>query len=79
MTCARCGRRFRKTERGANLVIYSRWTGAHYCADLNACAKRAKRRKNVGSGLPTQPTPARGEVLSPTSLAPREPTTGGRS
>lgn len=28
-------------------MIYSRHTGKRYCRDLDACAKRAKRKSNV--------------------------------
>ena len=38
-TCARCGSRIR------GLHVFSKFTRATYCADLNGCAVRARRRK----------------------------------
>lgn len=38
--CARCGRR-----QPASLMVFSRFSRNHYCADLGACQKRAKRLK----------------------------------
>jgi hypothetical protein len=40
--CARCGKRL-----GNALYVYSRFTHARYCANVGACAKRARRRKKV--------------------------------
>lgn len=38
-SCARCGKRA-----PADRQIFSRHTRNHYCADLDACNRRAKRR-----------------------------------
>jgi hypothetical protein len=40
--CARCGRRVRPER-----WVYSRHTGNRYCVELDACAKRARRRKKL--------------------------------
>jgi hypothetical protein len=38
-TCDRCGRRLRQG------YVYSRFTKSRYCAELDACEKRAKKSK----------------------------------
>jgi len=38
--CARCGKRLPDETRR----VYSSWTRNHYCIDVDACARRAKRR-----------------------------------
>lgn len=36
--CGRCGK-----QQPAERMVYSKWTRQRYCADLTACAKRARR------------------------------------
>lgn len=38
--CARCGHRS-----AADAMIYSHWTRNRYCANVDACARRRKRRR----------------------------------
>lgn len=38
--CARCGKK-RRPDR----MVFSRFTRLHYCADLDACSRRAARRQ----------------------------------
>jgi len=40
--CARCGYR-----RAAGQMIYSRLTKKRYCIEMEACARRATRRKEL--------------------------------
>ena len=40
--CDRCGKRLKP-----NVWIYSRFTGARYCTDINACDRRAKKVKKA--------------------------------
>lgn len=40
MTCALCSR-----ELKPGVWIYSRFTGNHYCTDIDACKRRRKRGK----------------------------------
>jgi hypothetical protein len=42
-TCARCGKRLSAN----NPYIYSRFTHSRYCANVNSCAKRVRRRRRV--------------------------------
>jgi hypothetical protein len=37
--CGRCGKRAK-----AEQMVYSRFSGARYCRDLNACAQRSRRK-----------------------------------
>lgn len=37
--CARCGRR-----QTADRMVYSSHTGSRYCADIDACGRRANKR-----------------------------------
>jgi hypothetical protein len=39
-TCARCGKRLRPN----GLRVYSHFTRSYYCANVPACAKRARHR-----------------------------------
>jgi hypothetical protein len=40
--CSRCGK-----KDTAEHLVYSRFTGNRYCPDLDACDRRAKRRRKV--------------------------------
>lgn len=40
VNCARCGRRLNADAPR----VYSAWTHSYYCAAVNRCAKRAKRK-----------------------------------
>jgi hypothetical protein len=42
--CARCGRRL---PADPERRIYSRWSRAYYCAEVDACTKRARRRRRA--------------------------------
>lgn len=39
LACARCGK-YSSAER----MVYSTWTRYHYCIDIDACGRRARRR-----------------------------------
>jgi hypothetical protein len=43
-SCARCGKRL---PADPDQRVYSRFTRAYYCANVNACSKRARRLKRV--------------------------------
>jgi hypothetical protein len=42
-SCARCGRRLPAD----GLRVYSSFSHNYYCADIKACAKRARRRSRT--------------------------------
>lgn len=47
--CARCGKKLRVKD-GVKQWLYSPWTRLRYCLDIDACGRRARRRR---------PTPVR--------------------
>lgn len=57
MRCARCGKRLRAD----GLYVYSRWTRNHYCFDMDACGRRAKRKTGTDDGAVTGAETPRGE------------------
>jgi len=45
-TCTRCGKRLPHQDRR----LFSAWTRSYYCIDIDACARRAKRKRRAPEG-----------------------------